>query len=79
MIICLIRQSTRCPENPGAFSISQTNATGVINIQQQVKTMTGDSKPYPAADCSLDVASIGSDDGLDAGAEIPAALDDVGV
>ena len=60
------------------FNISQTNATGAINIQQQIKTMTGDNKPHPAADCSLDVKSLGDDDGIDAEAEALVVLDDVG-
>ena len=41
--------------------------------------MARDNKPHPTADCSLDVTSVGGDDGLDAGAEALAGLDNVGV
>ena len=40
--------------------------------------MTRGSKPHPSANCSVDVTAVGGDDGLDAGAEAPAGLDDVG-
>ena len=63
----------------GLFNISQTNATGALNIHQQVKTMAGDDKPDLTADCSLDVTFVGGDDGLDTEAEALTRLDDVGV
>ena len=40
--------------------------------------MTGDNKTHPSTNCSLDITAVGGDDGLDAGAEALACLDDVG-
>ena len=61
------------------FKISETNATGSYTyIQKQDKTKAGGNKPRPFANCLLDVAAVGGDDGLDAVAEALAGLDDVG-
>ena len=38
-------------------------------IQQLVKTVTGNNKPHPFPNRSLDVAALGDDDGLDARVE----------
>ena len=37
--------------------------------------MAGDNKPHPSANCSLDAATVGDDDGLDAGAEAFEGID----
>lgn len=40
--------------------------------------MTRDTKPHASATCSLNVTTVGADDGLDVGEEASAGFDDAG-